>query len=97
MPDMSGDAVAEEMRRLNPLVPLVLLSAYPTLPDHALQVVDKVMIKAQHPQVLLDTLTSLFEHRKNTEMVLFPAAPLRSFSRIALRKHLRRSIENKAS
>ena len=60
MPDMNGDAVAEEIRRLNPSVPLVLLSAYPSLPERVLQVVDKVIAKPQHPQVLLNLLASLF-------------------------------------
>ena len=61
MPDMSGEDVATEMRRTKPDVPIVLLSAYVTIPDNALTLVDKVVIKAQHPQVLLDTLASLFE------------------------------------
>jgi CheY-like chemotaxis protein len=60
MPDMNGDAVAEEIRRLNPSVPLVLLSAYPSLPERVLQVVDKVIAKPQHPQVLLNLLASVF-------------------------------------
>jgi len=61
MPDMSGESVAAEMRRLKPSVPIVLLSAYVTIPENGLQLVDKIVVKAQHPQVLLDTLAGLFE------------------------------------
>lgn len=59
MPDLKGDAVAAEMKRLNPAVPIVMLSALTILPEGALKCVDATVTKGEHPTVLLNTLREL--------------------------------------
>ncbi|MFB3915991.1 MAG: response regulator [Terriglobales bacterium] len=59
MPELKGDVVAAEMKRLNPAVPIVMLSAYVTLPENALEFVDAFVTKGDHPSVLLEKLREL--------------------------------------
>jgi CheY-like chemotaxis protein len=59
MPDMDGGAVAAEMKRRNPDVPILMLSAYMYLPDAALVHVDAYLSKTDGPVAMLDTLRSL--------------------------------------
>ena len=61
MPEMNGDAVAREMRRLRPLVPLIMLSAYPDLPTEVLILFDKSVTKGDDPVVLLTMIQELLE------------------------------------
>lgn len=59
MPELSGEAIASEMRRMKPDVPIVLLSAFVEVPESTLKLVDRVVVKAQHPDVLLKELQLL--------------------------------------
>lgn len=61
MPEVSGEVIASEMRRINPSVPIILLSAFVELPESTLKLVDRVVVKAQHPEVLLKELQQLWE------------------------------------
>lgn len=59
MPGMSGDLIAEKMKRINSHVPIMLLSAYGPLPKNKLRSVDSFLTKSQPPSTLLSTLQGL--------------------------------------
>jgi len=60
MPDMNGERVAIELRRINPRIPILLFSAYAdTIPRTLLAAIDAFVAKGQHPMVLLDILDQL--------------------------------------
>jgi CheY-like chemotaxis protein len=59
MPELKGDQVASEMKRLKPDVPIVMLSAYVVLPEGALDSVDAFITKGEHPTILLRKLRAL--------------------------------------
>ncbi|HYM77208.1 MAG TPA: response regulator [Candidatus Dormibacteraeota bacterium] len=59
MPGMSGDVVAEKMKRINSHVPIMLLSAYGPLPKSKLRAVDSFLTKSQPPKILLSTLQGM--------------------------------------
>jgi CheY-like chemotaxis protein len=59
MPELNGGQVAAMMRQRKPQVPILLLSAYVTLPDDVLQLVDLSMTKGDGPNVLLGHLHRL--------------------------------------
>jgi CheY-like chemotaxis protein len=59
MPELNGGQVAVMMRQRKPQVPILLLSAYVTLPDDVLQLVDLSMTKGDGPNVLLGHLHRL--------------------------------------
>lgn len=56
MPGMHGGEVALRMRATKPEVPILLLSAYTTLPGDVLERVDLYMTKGEGPQLLLQKL-----------------------------------------
>lgn len=62
MPGMNGDVVAERMKRLKPLVPILLLSAYVDLPRETLALVDKYLTKGEGPLVMLQAIAELLSH-----------------------------------
>lgn len=59
MPGMDGGIVAQEMKGIKPRVPILMLSAYLSLPDHALDHVDAFITKGQSPEILLEKLREL--------------------------------------
>jgi len=59
MPEMNGAEVAQEMKRRNPAVPILMLSAYVDLPDDALRYVDARALKGESPSGLLIELSKL--------------------------------------
>jgi CheY-like chemotaxis protein len=59
MPGMNGDQVAAEMKRLKPLVKILLLSAYVDLPEAALQWVDRRAVKGVSSTSLLEDVKQL--------------------------------------
>lgn len=59
MPGMDGGQVAAEMKKAKPNVPIILLSAYVSLPDSALSSVDAFITKGGSPEVLLGKLQEL--------------------------------------
>jgi CheY-like chemotaxis protein len=61
LPGMNGDVVAEQMKRLNSHVPIMLLSAYGPLPKNKLRSVDSFLTKSQPTSILLSTLQSLLD------------------------------------
>jgi CheY-like chemotaxis protein len=60
MPGMDGAQVAAEMRQRRPETPILLLSAYVTLPDEVMRLVDLSLTKGDGAPVLLETLERLF-------------------------------------
>jgi CheY-like chemotaxis protein len=61
MPGMSGDLIAEKMKRVNSHVPIMLLSAFGPLPKNKLRSVDSFMTKSQPPNILLSRLQGLLD------------------------------------
>jgi CheY-like chemotaxis protein len=59
MPDMNGDQVAAEMKRINPSIKILLLSAYVDLPQEALKWVDRRSVKGVSPVSFLEDLRQL--------------------------------------
>src|SRR5271154_6030061 len=59
MPGMNGDVVAAKMKRVKSHVPIMLLSAFETLPNKKLAAVDTFLSKSQPPKILLSTLQDL--------------------------------------
>lgn len=59
MPGMNGDQVAAEMKRINPAIKILLLSAYVDLPEEALKWVDKRALKGVSPISFLADLKQL--------------------------------------
>ena len=63
MPEMNGEAVAREIRRSHPRVPILMLSGQIDVPQHAVSAVDAFVAKGQPPAVLLGQLTALASGR----------------------------------
>jgi DNA-binding NarL/FixJ family response regulator len=61
MPKMDGKAVAREIRRIDPHVPVIMLSGQINLPHAVLSAVDAFVSKGEPPAVLLQHLTALAE------------------------------------
>lgn len=59
MPEMNGSEVATVMRQDKPEVPILLHSAYVTLPDEVLKLVDVYVTKGDGPEALLEKLREL--------------------------------------
>jgi CheY-like chemotaxis protein len=64
MADMNGMQVAREIRKLNPAVPIIILSAYGELLDESLGIADLWIRKGEEdPQYLLSRLDELLKTR----------------------------------
>ena len=64
MADMNGMQVAREIRKLNPAVPIIILSAYGELLDESLGIADIWIRKGEEdPQYLLQRLEELLKTR----------------------------------
>jgi len=64
MADMNGMQVAREIRKLNPKVPIIILSAYGELLDESLGIADLWIRKGEEdPQYLLSCLEELLKTR----------------------------------
>jgi len=59
MPGMNGGEVAAEIKRRNPKVKVLMLSAHVDLPEEALRWVDKRSVKGIAPTALLNDLQQL--------------------------------------
>ena len=59
MPEMNGEAVAREIKRTHPHVPILMLSGQLDIPKRASSAVDAFVAKGQSPAVLLGELTAL--------------------------------------
>lgn len=72
MPDMNGEMVAAEMKKMNPPVPILMLSACVSLPERALRLVDEFIPKGNPAEFLLlavQQLLSRGEKRKPVRTV----------------------------
>src|SRR5580700_3311225 len=59
MPEMNGQEVAIEMRRLNPQAPIIMLSATVDIPEQALKLVDVFIAKDRLASRLLPAIAQL--------------------------------------
>jgi len=59
MPGMNGGQVAAMLRNRNPLVPILMLSAYVALPDQVMQVVSATATKGDGAFTLVEKLKEL--------------------------------------
>jgi CheY-like chemotaxis protein len=59
MPGMSGGEVAVSMRRIKPQIPILMLSAYTSLPPEVRSIVNLSMTKGEGAPALLKKLGSL--------------------------------------
>ena len=59
MPGMNGGAVASAMKEKKPQVPIILLSAYLTLPETVMATVDAFITKGDSPEILLEKIAEL--------------------------------------
>jgi CheY-like chemotaxis protein len=62
MPAMTGNELAEKLRRQYPHLPLVVVSAVGQLPESLLRNVNASVQKGQDPQALLGTVSSVLAH-----------------------------------
>jgi len=65
MPGMHGGEVAARMRGTKPHVPILLLSAYTSLPADVLERFDCSMTKGEGPPLLLEKLTQMLSRASN--------------------------------
>jgi PAS domain S-box-containing protein len=64
MSGMKGTTVAAELKRINPAVPIIVLSGMSDLPGEAAGLIDQWLVKGSHkPEQLLDSISSLLERR----------------------------------
>jgi len=59
MPGMNGGEVAQAIRQIRPQTPIILLSAYVTLPDEHVQLADACVTKGESTEVLLGLIRKL--------------------------------------
>jgi CheY-like chemotaxis protein len=59
MPGLNGDEVAKRLKQNHPSLPIIMFSAFPELPDEALQSVDFFLQKGDDPVILLDRLAEM--------------------------------------
>jgi CheY-like chemotaxis protein len=59
MPEMNGQEVAIEMRRVRPLAPIILLTGAVDVPERALRLVDAFVAKDRLASELLPTIAQL--------------------------------------
>jgi CheY-like chemotaxis protein len=59
MPGMNGIVTAREVKRINPSVPMIILSGLSQLPDETMGVVDRWIRKDEGPQFLLKSIKDL--------------------------------------
>jgi CheY-like chemotaxis protein len=59
MPEMNGQEVAVEMRRLRPLAPIILLTGARNIPAHTLHMVDALIAKDHLASQLLPAIAHL--------------------------------------
>jgi CheY-like chemotaxis protein len=60
MPEMNGQEVAIEMRRLKPLAPIILLTGAVDVPEQTLNLVDALIAKDRLASQLLPAIAQLY-------------------------------------
>jgi CheY-like chemotaxis protein len=61
MPRMHGGEVARALRSIDPSKPIIILSAYLTLPEDVTSVVDLCLVKGISPQELVSAIRRLLD------------------------------------
>lgn len=61
MPGMDGDTVASEVKRIQPFVPVMILTAYPDLSERAATLCNQILYKGGDPIVLLTMIQQLLD------------------------------------
>jgi DNA-binding response OmpR family regulator len=69
MPYMNGEMVAAEMKKMNPRVPILMLSACESLPERALRLVDEFIPKGNPAEFLLLGVQQLLSRREKRKPV----------------------------
>jgi len=64
MPGLNGDEVAKQLKQSHPSLPILMFSAFPELPDEALQSVDFFLQKGDDPTILLDRVAERVKSRR---------------------------------
>jgi len=59
MPEMSGDRIAVEVKRLYPRLPIVVMSGFPDVPEALLTIVDGYVRKGQDPELVIGAITNV--------------------------------------
>jgi CheY-like chemotaxis protein len=59
MSGMNGTTTAQEIKRINPKVPIIMLSGYGELPGETLGVADRWILKGRSTKELLDAIKAL--------------------------------------
>jgi DNA-binding NarL/FixJ family response regulator len=59
MPEMTGDRIAVEVKRLYPRLPIVVMSGFPDVPEALLTIVDGYVRKGQDPELVIGAITSV--------------------------------------
>lgn len=67
MPEMNGGEVVEQIRSRRPGLPIVLLSAYVTLPDEDVRRVDAYITKGDSTESLLAVVCQLIENGRSAK------------------------------
>jgi len=67
MPEMNGGEVAQQIRSRCPGVPIVLLSAYVTLPEEDVRRVDAYITKGDSTETLLSVVEQLIKNGRSTK------------------------------
>jgi len=63
MPGLNGDEIAKQLKQSHPTLPIIMFSAFPELPDKALQSVDFFLQKGEDPVILLDRIAEVVERK----------------------------------
>ena len=61
MPQMNGDILAAAMKQRRPGIPILMLSAFITLPEQATENTDAYVVKGDAPKKLLGTIDKLLK------------------------------------
>lgn len=72
MPGMDGHAVAREIKRIRPFTPIIILTAYPDLPQELLALVNKFLIKGEDPSSLLHMIEELLDGTAQSTIRIAP-------------------------
>jgi CheY-like chemotaxis protein len=67
MPEMNGQEVVIEMRRLRPEAAIIMLSGAADVPEQALKWVDAVIAKDRLASQLLPTITQLYGYGSTSQ------------------------------
>jgi len=59
MPEMTGDRIAAEVKRLYPRLPIVVMSGFPDVPEALLTIADGYVRKGQDPELVIGAITSI--------------------------------------